>query len=84
LHHSLYDLSLISYVLVLLHFTSELFIFKTANLQRGLLAPLIVGSESALRFRVYNMTRLKRVGDVVSTGSSLIWMIRQRDHYLGL
>ncbi len=42
---SLYDLSLISYILVVLHFTSELLIFRTAKMQRGVLAPLIVGSE---------------------------------------
>ncbi|KAI5481869.1 hypothetical protein MNV49_000146 [Pseudohyphozyma bogoriensis] len=43
-----YDLALISYVLALGHFVSELVIFKTAGIGAGLISPLIVASTSLI------------------------------------
>ena len=40
-----YSIALATYVIVCVHYLSELFIFRTAKLNAGLLSPLIVGSK---------------------------------------
>ncbi|EJD48956.1 Erg28-like protein [Auricularia subglabra TFB-10046 SS5] len=43
---TIYDVTVWSYVIVLMHFGSELLVFRTASLGPGLVSPLIVGSTS--------------------------------------
>ncbi|KAK3749759.1 hypothetical protein RRG08_046264 [Elysia crispata] len=46
---SLYHLTLFTFVLVLVYFVSEVFIYKTARLESaGILAPLVISSSSIL------------------------------------
>lgn len=68
---SLYNLSILSYVIVCLHFFSEVAIFRTAKLGKGVNAPIIVGSRAACCI-------------ALTTASSLIWMLVQKNYYLGL
>ncbi|XP_059161798.1 ergosterol biosynthetic protein 28 homolog isoform X1 [Physella acuta] len=44
----LYHITIMSFVLALCHFSSEVFIYKTATLTAGIIAPLIVSSVSIL------------------------------------
>ncbi|KAI0087296.1 Erg28 like protein-domain-containing protein [Irpex rosettiformis] len=43
---TLYDMSLLSFLIVFGHFTSEIFVFRTAKLNGPVISPLIVGTTS--------------------------------------
>lgn len=82
--YSIYDISLISYLLAFGHFTSELLIFGSVKLGAGSLSTFVVSStyssflplslSSNLFFANSNLFR--------QLAASLIWMFNQYDFYV--
>lgn len=53
-NHSVYVLTLLSFVLAFFHFSSEVFVYKTAPLTVGAIAPMIVSGVSCLWMMLLN------------------------------
>ncbi|ODQ65842.1 putative ergosterol 28 [Nadsonia fulvescens var. elongata DSM 6958] len=76
-----YNITLASYLIAGMHFFSEWLVFRSANLGKGLIGPLIVASKyHYLWFYVifYYYTYINSP----LLGSTITWMTLQRDFYL--
>ena len=75
--YRLYDISLLSFLIVFGHFTSEILVFRTAAINGPAMSPLIVGSECSSYTAVY-----READSYARIATSLVWMIVQYDYYV--
>ncbi|GFR57976.1 full-length cDNA clone CS0DC006YI13 of Neuroblastoma of Homo sapiens (human) [Elysia marginata] len=71
-NRTLYHLTLLSFILALVHFVSEVFVYKTASVESaGILAPLLVSSKSPVN-RLNLLLSGNRYIDSVDAGRVLV------------
>lgn len=75
----IYDMAIATYAIVVFHYLTEWFVYKTAVVSAPLLMPMFIGSESSPAVSEFDFNRIN--SDMHLAGS-LVWMISQRSFYL--
>ncbi len=73
-------MALFTYLFAFGHFSTELFIFKTARINTAVLSPVLVSSRSSFPPTVIPISVLTH--DLLPSALSLIWMLNQYDFYV--